>query len=147
MKESDRILKLPCNVNNKKYNYKMYACTFLMVTGFCVFFLFGTPLALVLILIIVFGGIHVLSMPTCKLELHMDGYEPTLHIFRTKNECIRKEIQSYQFSWSYLHIEYSDLVLSRVGISNSTHGNMITLQLEMTTVDGNKIIITRELPP
>jgi len=29
----------------------------------------------------------------------------------------------------------------------STHGNMITLQLELMTIDGNKIIITRELPP
>ncbi|MFK7906689.1 MAG: hypothetical protein AB8B69_16275 [Chitinophagales bacterium] len=147
MKELDRILKIPCNVNNKKYNYKMYACTFLIVTGFCVFFLFGTPLALGIILITVFGGIHILSMPTCKLELHMDGYSPVLHTFHTKDKSSKKDIQSYQFSWSYLHIEYSDLVLSRVGVSNSTHGNMITLQLELTTVDGNKIIITRELPP
>ncbi|MGB1242355.1 MAG: hypothetical protein ACPG49_07530 [Chitinophagales bacterium] len=148
MKELDRILKLPCNVNNKLYNYKMYACTFLIVTGFCVFFLFGTPLALVLILLTVFGGIHVLSMPTYKLELHMNGCKPVLHTFPTKNECIKMGIQSYQFSWSYVHINYSDIIITFEGTNfSSTHGNLISLQMELMTVDGNKIIITRELPP
>ena len=152
MTKFDQTISLPSNEESKKYDYKMHFSTFLMIAGIFTFFLIRTWWALALISSIVFGCIHLLSRATCKVELNMEADRLILSVLDKENRCVfQEQIQTYQFSWNYRHIPYTFVGMGEANhgslIFNSTHGNLILLKMELLTVEGKLLMISRELAP